>query len=61
MENKPRLRNRPDGWYRHAFTFAVGYVDARTKQRVPDEFGCTEREVWVGPYLTAEDAYRTSV
>ena len=61
MKNKPRLRCRPDGWYRFAWSFAVGYVDARTKQLVPDEFGCTEREIWVGPYLTAEDAYHASI
>ena len=57
MKTKPRLRRKSDGWYRLVLTFASGRVDFKTKQRIPDEFGCTERELWVGPFLTAEDAF----
>jgi hypothetical protein len=61
MKNRPRLRRKSDGWYRYGFAFSVGYTDFKTGQRIPDKFGCLEHEIWVGPFLTAEEAYHLSI
>lgn len=51
-----RLRFTRQGWFRFAFAFESGYYDLRTKQRIPDEYGCFRRDVWVGPFPNAGKA-----
>jgi len=57
MKNKPKLRYTSKGWIRHWFTMEVGTKDWRTGVVRPDNSGCFQRELWVGPFATIEDAY----
>lgn len=57
---KPRLRLTRIGWFKFWCRFLTGTKDFYTGQIYPDEHGHTEREIWIGPFATPEEAFRSN-
>lgn len=58
---KPRLRLTSQGWYRHWCDMLTGTVVFGTGRVLPDQYGQFERALWVGPFASAEEAFRLAL
>ena len=52
---KKHLRYTRRGWF-SVLRFLTGTRDLYTGATIPDEYGCTERQLLVGPYPSAAEA-----
>lgn len=52
-----RLKYNKKGWYSFGYSILTGVVDHRTGLVNKDQYGASQRDIWIGPFKTYIEAF----